>query len=111
MSGGQDLNGPLEMDAARALDEGDVAGLEGLQKPATCGFGVGEKERGDSALAGCCRQMNGVALDGGDEIETGFGGSPATGGVQFRAMLTEFEHLAGDEDAAGGGTGGESANH
>ena len=69
-------------------------------EPAAGGFGVGKKERRDSAGAGGGGQMLGVALNAGDQIEAGLGGGASAGGVQRGAVLAQLQHLAGDEDAA-----------
>src|ERR1035441_6134531 len=105
------LDGAFEVDAARALHEHDVAGGQILEEPAACGFGVGQEKRGDAARAGGGGQVLGVALDADNEVEPGLGGGEATGGVEIGAMLALFQHLAGHQDAAKCGAGGESANH
>ena len=106
------FNGALEMDAAGAFDEHDVAGAQILEEPAAGGFGVGEKERGDSAGAGGRGEVPGVSLDADDEVESGLGGGEAAGGVELGAMLALLEHFAGNQNAAAcGGTRGQGANH
>ena len=65
-----------------------------------CGFGVGQKERGDSTGAGGCGQVAGVSLDGDDEVESSLGGGYAAGGVELGTMLALFEHFAGNQNAA-----------
>jgi len=99
------------MNAARAFDQDLVAGAEILREPASGGFGIGQKQRRDSAGAGCGGQMFGVAADAGDQIEACFSGSASAGGVQRGSVFAEFEHLPGHQDAALGGTRGERVNH
>src|SRR5579871_3164935 len=45
------------------------------------------------------------------DVNAGFGGCFAASGVQSGSMLAEFEHFAGDENAAFAGTRGERLDH
>ncbi len=81
-------------------------------EPLAGGFGIGEKNCGDSAGAGGGGQVLGVALHGDDEIEASLGGGAAAGGVQRGTVLAHLQHFAGDQDAAAsGGARGEGADH
>ena len=107
-----DFDGAFEVDAARALHENDIAGAKVFDEPLAGGFGVVEEDGRDSSGASRSGKMFGIALNGDDEIEAGLRGGAAAGGVQRRAMLTHFKHLAGDKDApASCGAGGEGTNH
>jgi hypothetical protein len=96
----ESFDGAFEMDAAGAFDEHNVAGARILEEPEASGFGVGQKERGDSTGAGGCGQVPGVSLDCNDEVESGFGGGKPAGSVELGAMLALLEHFAGNQNAA-----------
>ena len=51
----QRIDGPFEVNAARAFHQNNVAGLEILPEPAAGGLGVGQKQRGDSASAAAAK--------------------------------------------------------
>lgn len=44
--------------------------------------------------------MLGIAADANHQIQPGLGGGASAGGVQRRALLAHFQHLAGHQDAA-----------
>ncbi len=71
----------------------------------------GKKDGSDSAPAGRGGEMLRVAAHADDEIESRFGGGFAAGSVQRGRVFAEFEHFAGDQDAALGGTRGQRVNH
>ena len=52
-----------------------------------------------------------IAAHAHHDVESGFGGGLAAGRVQLAAVLAQFQHLAGDQNAALGGTRGQRANH
>ncbi len=106
-----DLDRLFEVDTARAFDEHDVARLHIDEEPATCGFGVGKKDGGDAAGAGCSGEMFRVAAHADGDIEAGFGGGLAACGVERGAMLAELKHFAGDKNAAACRARGEGTNH
>ena len=73
--------------------------------------GIGQKDRGDSAQAGCGSEMLCIAAHAHHEIDSGIGGRLAGCRVQHRGMLAEFEHFSSDEDAALGRARGQRLNH
>ena len=85
--------------------------MEIHQEPAASGFGVRQEERGNSTFAGGSGKVLGIAADSGDQIESGFGGCFAAGGMQRGAVFAHFKHLAGNENPAAGGARGQGANH
>ena len=107
----EDFDGAFELDSARAFDEDYVAGLKIFGEPLTGRVGVGQKDGGDSAQAGCGGEMLRVAAHAYDEIDSGIGGGLAAGGVEHRSVLAEFEHFARHEDATLGRSRGQRVNH
>ena len=108
----QDFDGAFELHSARALDQDHIAGLQILRRatrPAR--FGIGQEERGDSAPAGRGGQVLCIAAHADHEIDAGFGCGLAAGRVQLRRLLAQFEHFAGDQDAALRRTRGQRVNH
>ena len=106
------FDGPLQVNAARAFDEDNVAGTKIFDEPLAGGFGIAKKDGGHSAGACGGGQVLGVALHGNDEIEAGLGGGASAGDVQRGPVLAQLEHLAGHQDAAARGrTRGKRANH
>jgi len=83
----QSFDGPLEVNAAGAFDENDVAGAKIFDEPLACTLGVIEKDRRNSAGACGGGKVLRVALHCNDEIEAGLGGGAPTGDVKRGALL------------------------
>jgi hypothetical protein len=99
------------VNAARTLDEYNVAGLEILEQPAAGCGGVGEKEGCDPAGAGRRGEMFGVAMHADNQVEAGFGSGASAGGVERGPKFPELKHFAGNKDTAAGEASGQGTNH
>jgi hypothetical protein len=109
---GDGVDGALEMNAAGAFDEDDIAGADILREPLARSIGVAKKDCWNSAGASGRGQMFCVALNGDNEIEAGLGSGASACDVKSGAVLAHFEHLAGDKNAAAfGGTRSEGVDH
>ena len=77
----------------------DIAGAQILLHPLPCLFRLGNKERSDSAGAGCSRKMTGIALHADDEVEVCLGRRPPAICMERGSLLTQLEHFTCHQDA------------
>src|SRR5581483_4792323 len=105
----QGFDGALEVHAARAFEEHDVAFAKVLLEPDAGLAGTFDELRGDAAGASTFDDLGGEAAHANDGIEAAH--LFACGAVQRGAFRAELEHLAGDDEAARGGRLAERFNH
>jgi hypothetical protein len=91
------------VNAARAFDEDYVAWTQILLEPPACGFGVGKKDRCNSASAGRSGKVFGVTTNANDHVDASFRGSFAGCGVERGTVLAKLKHFSGDKDATATG--------
>ncbi len=81
----KDLDGALQAHSAGAFDQHHVARAQILSQPATCGVGIGQKQRSNATGAGGGCQVDGISAHADDEVEARFRGGLAARGMERRA--------------------------